>query len=173
MHSYYVEYQELSEETHEIYNLFGAYPTNINERLDFYLSWLYDVVPHGVTVYHVSTTSPLTHLMTSERVEIAEIQLRTDRGEIFMTGLVSMEENAIDDLEMRAATEAIAKLRAGHFVDETWRFFSGLTQVRFCNGYVGDDEKWERVGEWDPIRHADEVAEYLQQEYDQLGAVPI
>ena len=85
-----------------------------------------------------------------------------------MTGLVSLESVA-NGVENRAAGEAYTKMRNGYFSDDTWRFFSGLREVRFCNGYESNGADWERVGVFDPIRHAREIAAYLQGEYDQLG----
>ena len=93
--------------------------------------------------------------------------LSAPNGRIFMTGLVSME-NSGDGIQNRAGGEAYTYWRHDEFVDDTWRFFSGTTSVRFCNGYESNGADWESIGDFDMNHNAERIAEYLQDEYDQL-----
>lgn len=83
-----------------------------------------------------------------------------------MSGLVSMEINATQ-IERVAADEAYTKWLDGDFVDEKWRFFTGIKHIRLFESSPHGDE-WDLVENFDPIESAQEVAEFLQQEYDRL-----
>ena len=164
MTSYLAQYGRLRERTLEAYSEYGHYPRHVNERLDFYLLYLQDVVPYGITVHHFPCdVDPSSSTRYPKR---EEIRLLTWSGRIFMTGLVSVEPTALH-CEQVAGDEAYTRSLSGDFVDHHWRFFTALVQLRFCDG-VGD-EGWERVEEFRPIDHAWVVAEYLQHEYYRLA----
>ena len=84
-----------------------------------------------------------------------------------MYGLVSMEHRA-DHIEEVAGNEAYTKYLDGYFVrdDETWRFFTGLSQLRVYCCFAS--EYWELMSVLHPIRDVREVAGYFQTQYDSL-----
>ena len=85
-----------------------------------------------------------------------------------MSGLVSMERSATM-IETVAADEAYSKWLDGDFVpdDRKWRFFTGLTQIRFFESPRGDE--WDLVDNFNLMLNAQGVAAFLQQEYNRLS----
>ena len=49
---------------------------------------------------------------------------------------------------------------------DRWRFFSGLGRIRFLESLSGDE--YGLVGELDPVGDAEDVAGYLQREFDRI-----
>ena len=151
----------LSRQTMDEYLRYGGpRPRNLRERVYFYETYLQDVVPDRVTV-HVRPKH-----MTRER---HEIQLLTPTGAIFMWGLVGTETDH-DVVKYAAGIDASKRYRDGLFVPDwlSWRFFTGLTEIRFFSAEENSNEGWECGGEFHPINDAQYVAAYLQQEFDKL-----
>ncbi|CAD6587166.1 MAG: hypothetical protein ASARMPRED_003014 [Alectoria sarmentosa] len=155
----------LSQQTHEAYRCYGRTPRGVDERLHFYYTYLLDVVPWGITVNHIPAERSNDPRASSTR---EEIQLLTLSGTIFMSGLVSMERSATM-IETVAADEAYSKWLDGDFVpdDRKWRFFTGLTQIRFFESPRGDE--WDLVDNFNLMLNAQGVAAFLQQEYNRLS----
>ena len=81
-----------------------------------------------------------------------------------MTGLISLTCDP-STVEPVAANEAYTKWLRGFSVDQDLRFFT-ITKdlVTFCRGRY--DSEWELVEEFDAMAQAEQVAAYLQGEYD-------
>lgn len=163
MTSFYARHGSLSRQTRELSQHF-ARPRNPQDRLSFYMEYLLDVVPLEVTVRHVPSSSATRARM----VEREEIQLLTLSGDIFMTGLVGMGPNP-NHCEEIAASEAYTKWLDGYFAADgrNWRFFTGLSQLRF---YKSDgDDTWKITENFPPMDNAQRVSEFLQRQYESLG----
>ncbi|KAL9135741.1 MAG: hypothetical protein Q9175_003065 [Cornicularia normoerica] len=163
MTSEFARNQGLSQRTREAYERSRG-SNNVEDRLHFYLTYLEDLVPFGLTVHHVPTQRGDDPRPSNAR---EEIQLLTFPGMIFMSGLVSME-SAASLIETVAASEAYTKWLDGDFVPDydNWRFFTGLATIRFFKSHDGDE--WELEREFHPILHAAEMADTLDQEFDKL-----
>lgn len=161
MTSSFATHRLLSRQTH-MSSISGARlstVTTLDDKLTFYLNYLKDVVPYGVTVQHVPSDQP------SGKRE--EIHLLTPSGKIFMSGLVGKDRNPTW-VEEVAASEAYTLWLEGEFIPdgETWRFFTGLERLRFFNSDERDSWKMESCEA--PMDKPDRVAEFLQQQYDSL-----
>ena len=161
MTSYFASHGTLSRETRD-----SAYclidPRNLNDRLIFYINYLQDVVPDGITVQHVPTG--LSNL-TSE-----EIQLITLEGYIFMSGLIRIDRNPARGEEI-AGSEAFTHFENGEFSpdardERNWRFFTGHDSLRFFKSHGRDS--WDEIQKYDPVIDAKYVAEYFMEEYQEL-----
>lgn len=156
----------LREQTLDAYNRSCMCPRGVDERLNFYLTYLEDVVPSGVTVDHVPV-----ELDNGGRVSVRnpprEEILLTMSGKIFMFGLVSMEYNP-RTLEKTTGDEAFTQWLNGDYIPdgENWRFFTCQSMILFFNSHHDDD--WECVSDFDPIDHVDQVAAFLQREADSV-----
>ena len=86
-----------------------------------------------------------------------------------MWGLVGTETDH-DVVKYAAGIDASNRYRDGFFVPDwlNWRFFTGLTEIRFFSAEENSNEGWECGGEFHPINDAQYVAAYLQQEFDKL-----
>lgn len=84
-----------------------------------------------------------------------------------MSGIVSMDRNPTL-LEEVAGDEAYTKWDNGDFMrdGDNWRFFTGNVLIRLFRSHHGDE--WRMPREMDPIWDVEEVAEYLQQEFDRI-----
>ena len=158
MTSYFARHRRFSRQTQE-WAHYGAYPRSLDDRLQFYMNYLLDVVPLGVTVHHLPTGL--------EENKSEEIHLLTPSGQIFMTGLVGRQRNHTTTEEV-AGSEAYTKWLDGDFVPDgqNWRFFTGLAELRFFNSDRGNS--WELKQSCHPMNYPDYVAEFLQEEYDSL-----
>ena len=166
MTSRFAQYRRLSQQTLDAYHSYGALPRSVQDRLDFYLLFLQDVAPAGVTVEHVPVDISDNEGRVSAEPSAREQILLTISGTqmIFMSGLVSMEYNRA--LERTAADEAYTQWLYGDFVPDgyNWRFFTCQTMILFYHSHRSD--RWDSVGDFNPFLHADQVATFLQQEYD-------
>ena len=162
MTSNYAIFGDLSERTRDIYRRYGSRPRTLDERVDFYLALLKDVVPGGITVHHVPE-DPSSHDGVSPRRE--EIQLLTYSGKVFMSGLVTMDRDTTET-ETVAGSEAYTKWLDGDFIDHNWRFFTASARLKFFGNCHRDE--WERMRDYHPVTHADLVAAFLQNEYNRL-----
>ena len=124
------------------------------------MNYFQDVAPDGVTVVH-ERILPVHNPRQ-------EITLRTPSGQIFMSGIVTMEPQT-RDLDIYAANKGEPKWRAGYFVPDgrCWRFFTATNMLGVFLAY-GEDG-WDPVGAMDPVRHASETVRLLQNQYDSLG----
>ena len=157
MTSYYARTGQLSLSTHA-WAGYDARPGNLNTRLNFYMSYFQDVVPSGVTVRHVPSDGP---------VQREEIQLLTNTGKLFMSGLISHRSDH-SETEQVAADEAFTKWLDGDFVPDlqNWRFFTGLAELRLFKSHEGDS--WKMTKRYRPMDYPDRVAEFLQEQYNSL-----
>ena len=91
----------------------------------------------------------------------------TPSGQIFMSGLIGTETSH-HRIEEVAASEAYTKWLDGEFAPdgENWRFFTGLTELRFFKSDQGDS--WEMAEKYHPMHDPEYVAAFLQEEYDSL-----
>ena len=85
-----------------------------------------------------------------------------------MYGLVSMESRA-NMIETVAADEAYTKHLDGDFArdDGTWRFFTGVSNLRVYCGFGG--ASYELMSVLQPDRDVWEVAGYFQVQYDSMS----
>lgn len=169
MASWYQEYGHLSQRTMDAYRRYGRDPHNIRERLDFYLTYLEDVVPYEVGVHMVPNHLQPYDLGASSRLytEREEIQLRCQEG-IFMTGIIQLGTRS-DKAEEIAATLAYTQWRQGFHVryhHQAWGVFTGLHQIRFCSSRDGMD--WDRTADFHPIHDAQEVVAYFEREFARI-----
>ncbi len=96
----------------------------------------------------------------------------TDAGETFMSGLVSVEHSH-HNLARVAGDEAYTNWEKGEFTKvpmcadgKEWRFFTGHSQmIRFFSSRY-TLKIWGTDGEFDVIHDAEQVAAFLQEEYD-------
>ena len=164
MTSYFASHGTLSRETRD-----SAYclldPRNLNDRLIFYINYLQDVVPDGITVQHIPTglSNP-----TSE-----EIQLITLEGYIFMSGLIRIDRNPARGEDI-AGPKALNHYLDGEFVrdardEQNWRFFTGHDSLRFFKSHGGDS--WNKIQKYDPVIDAEYVAEYFMEEYQSIMGI--
>ena len=158
MTSYFARHGVLSLETHDS-SYAGLHPRHLDDRLNFYLNYLIEVVPYGVTVQHVPTD------FFDSTCE--EIHLLTPSGRIFMSGLVSRDSNH-HRIEEVAASEAYTHWLNRDFARdrENWRFFTGLFHLRFFNSDLGNT--WDMAHCYRPLNYTLFVAQFLQEEYDSL-----
>ena len=136
----------------------SAYHNRLVDQLHFYYHYFRDVVPQGVTVQHCPTGESGTR---------DEIQLLTPSGRIFMSGLVSIDRSTTE-VESVAGSEAYTHWLDGDFVPgaDKWRFFIAHTKLLFfiCrHGNHYEKEDWA-----DPMMDAENLAAYLQCQYDRL-----
>ena len=170
MTSNYAKNHGLSQETLSLWKSIGDPPRDVADRLRFYLSYLSEVVPYGVTVHHLpnrpssSTGHPPRRPSSDPR---QEIQFWLGTGKIFMAGLISMEINGVN-AEHPATDDAYAKLYDEDIVSDngTWRLFSGGAQLRMYNCHRINE--YELTGFFNPIENAGELAAHLQREYDSM-----
>ena len=156
MTSHYAQYRELAAATCEAYDRTLDSPS-LRNRLDFFYDYLVEVAPLGVHIRHI----PQRGCSSREEVQLVDTSER-----IIMSGLISLEYNP-NHIEEVAGDEAYTKWDAGYFVpDDTWRFFTGTHKIRFFKSQDGND--FELRGSWHPIKDVEQVAAYLQQEYDRL-----
>ncbi len=150
----------------------GPNPRSFEQRLNFYLTYLEDVVPDDVTITHVPNNLQPWELILPESpgaaapVEREEIQLRY-QGRIFMACILSLEHPI--SAETMAGHLAYVHWRNGYFVRDhhrAWRMFTALRDIRFCSSWDGNT--WDRMATFDPIRNAGNVAAYLQRELDRV-----
>ena len=159
MTSYFASHYGFSLETYEA-AAYGAEPRDVNDRVDFYMKYFRDVVPHGVTVQHVPGYFVEN---TSE-----EIRLLTPAGEIFMSGLVRKDRNHKRSEDV-AAGEAYTHWLNGEFVPDglNWRFFTCHDSLRLFNSEEGDEFVLAHC--FRPMESPLYVAQFLQEEYDSLS----
>lgn len=167
MTSPFARNQQLSQQTLAAFRQSPRIASDVTERLGFYCAYLEDVAPYGLTVQHVPVELDNEEQDSTRENRREEIQLLTESGMIFMSGIVSMEYHS-STFERVAGDEAYTKWLEGEFTPDgnNWRFFTGHTKLRFFNSYRGGE--WESAGEFLPIQQAEEVAAFLQQEFDKL-----
>ena len=146
-------------------------PRSLQARLNFYLTYLADVVPDEVTVLLIPEhlqcydLNQLARERNSTTPERKEIRLMCDEG-IFMTGIVQQGSRAAAAEEI-AAYLACTQYRQGFFArfqHQAWGIFTGLQNITFCSSRDGRD--WERTtGDLHPIGHVREVVRYFEREY--------
>lgn len=88
-----------------------------------------------------------------------------------MSGLVSVEYD-YSQLERVAGDEAYTNFTAQEFEfapdGDDWRFFTGQTKIRFFGSHL--KEEWELKCDFRPVQQGEEVAAYLQEEFDRFSA---
>lgn len=136
------------------------------QRRDFYMEYLYDVVPDGVGV-HLVTHDLQPWDLSGPTAQREEIQLRYG-SQIFMTGIVGIDRNP-EYSEQLATTVAFSHWRQGLFHlfrRQAWAIFTGLDRIMFCSSRNGQD--WVRRDSFHPINDVREVVAYLQREFDEI-----
>ena len=172
MTSNYAKNRGLSQQTLSLWKSIGDPPRDVADRLRFYLSYLSEVVPYGVTVHHIPSRPSYNtrHLPSRPSSDTRQkIQFWLGTGKIFMAGLVSLEINGVN-AEHPATDEAYAKLYDEDIVSDdggTWRLFSGGAKVRMYNCHRSTNA-YELTGLFQPIENAGELAAHLQREYDSM-----
>lgn len=156
------------------YRSYGASPSTLAERVNFYVTYLGDVVPYDVAVIHIpyyQNAYDLTTLRTrrgttfqgGQRAE--EIQLRYE-GKIFMTCIVSMEVT-LAPIELLAGTLAHGHWQQGSFVRDrhiAWRSCLCQSRIKFFSSRHG--EEWILEKSFDPMEEPGQVAAYLREKYE-------
>lgn len=163
MTSPFVHYQGIGELALEAYSRLNISPQSVMDRVRFYCIYLKDVAPLGLTVHHI----PVEPDDKERSPAREEILLTTNSGKIFMSGLVSLEANPAN-VERTAGHEAYTNWLNGEFTpaDDIWRFFTGLSKIRFFSSHLCDE--WEARGVFHPIQQAEEVAAFLEKEFYKL-----
>lgn len=167
MTSVFAQNGGLSEQTFEAYNLCKTVPRVVRRMLDFYYVYLKDVAPLGLIIEHVPVEPDDQGRLPDRDPEREEIRLYTNSGKVFVSGLVSKEYDP-RNLERPAGDEAYTHWLQGDFTPDgdNWRFFTGMTKIRFFSSRGTDG--WVVGNEFHPIDQADEVAAFLQQEFNNL-----
>ena len=88
-----------------------------------------------------------------------------------MSGIVTLDHNG-SLTEKIAGDEAYTNWGNGLFVRDgyTWRFFTATGEMRFFMNSSNERDEWYFAEEFDPIEGAQDVAAFLQKEYDGLGS---
>ena len=147
----------------------GPMQGSCHDRLTFWMTYLRDVAPREVSICHVPDNEQALdlsppHVRTFERVEI---QLRCPEG-ILMTGLVSRE---LSHVQIEQVTAAVAY---DHWCDgvlvqdpqQVWGMFHCLANITFHVSLDGRNYVNGRT--LHPIIDADEISDYLWQEYSRI-----
>ena len=165
MTSLFARNRRLGRQTLEAYHRLNT-SQNVNNRLDFFMNYLQDVAPSGLIIEHVPVEPDERGRPTVRDPAREEIQLSTLAGDLFMSGLVSLEYNP-RDLERTAGDEAYTKWLHSEFTadGDNWRFFTGQSTIKF---FDSQKDEWYVAGEFHPIEEAEEVAAFLQEEFDKL-----
>lgn len=98
-----------------------------------------------------------------------EILLTTSSGKIFMSGLISLEDNH-SILERTAGWEAYTYWLDGEFAPnrDNWRFFTGhARKIKFFSSR--DRVEWAAEEAFLLVQDVEDVAIFLQQEFDKLS----
>ena len=142
----------------------GPSARSVHERLQFYLAYLQDVVPHQISVTFIPIHRQPYYL--NPEVDGMEIRLMY-RHMIFMTGVVSLQYGNPEAVEEIAALVAYSGYCSNEFVPNghNWRIFTCTTRLRFCTVHGSQNDRTPGLH---PITQAAEVAEYLQQEFDRV-----
>lgn len=166
MTSAFAQNGSLRQGTLNAYTHSNTAPRTVNKRLQFYYHYLQDVAPTGLTVQHVPVPRDEHGHLPARSPVREEIQLLTASGFHFMTGLVSVESDP-EALERTAGDEAYTNWLGGYFAPEggRWRFFTGHSLIAF---FSTEGDTWALAAEFDPVEQADEVAAFLQEEFDEL-----
>lgn len=162
--SYYATVGGLSQVTMDLYNQLCRQPrVDSRELFRFVLTYLQDVVPQGIIIGQGHTIYDGANSAPYYEVDL----LLSDTGRIFMSGLVSMDNDA-RHIERLGADEATQKEYNGLFVqDDGWlRYFTVTGQIYFYS--VNGNRPWEFMGMCRLVEEAREVSEYLQAQYDSL-----
>ncbi|KAL9129720.1 MAG: hypothetical protein Q9175_007218 [Cornicularia normoerica] len=167
MTSLFARNRGLDRQTLEAYQRAIRNPLSVNDTLDFYCTYLQDVAPEGLIVHHIPVDLDNEGRVFVRNPPREEIQLCTSHGMVFMSGLVSLEFSP-RTLERTAGDEAYTKWLHGEFIPDgnNWRFFTCQARIKFFNNYNIDE--WDSVGTYHPIQYAEEVAAFLQEEFDKL-----
>lgn len=166
MTSIYSEYGWLSQQTIDAYHR-CVHPQDIEDRVNFYLTYLYDVVPYGVTVHSVPNHLQPWNIQGYTGIKRMEIALRTDQG-VFMTCIVSVEGN--QHCEVMAATLANDHWHRGHVVPfhhQAWGMFTCQREIKFFSSDNGTE--WDHTATMNPITDVREVVAYLRREYERIS----
>ena len=129
------------------------------DRLRFYLSYFKEMLPYGVTVYHIPSKPPKP---TSE-----EVQFCLHEGKTFMCGLILSKEMYAVNVQQLVIDEKFTKPSDKDMVindDGSWRFFTAGAEVKMYNRLRNNE--YELLGVFDPIKRAWDLAAFLQREYD-------
>ncbi|KAF6237724.1 hypothetical protein HO173_003925 [Letharia columbiana] len=176
MTSPFARNQALSQQTIEAYSRLNG-SEQVNHRVEFYLAYLRDVAPEGLTVSHIPVEGDRSH----GAVMREEIRLIMSSGILFMSGQVSLDPRP-NELETYAGDDAYTKWLNGDFtvhdfkwhsftgqdITINWRFFTG--QDTTINFFSSDDSPWYKPdAQFHPIQNAEQVAAYLQQKRDGLA----
>ena len=169
MSSYFEYYGRLRTVTMEAWERVRSGHSTFEERMSFWMKYLYDVVPEGVVPCHVPSNNQMADLHPADYpiVRRLEIQLRCMEG-ILMTGLVSMDRYS------RHIEEITASVAYDHWRDglvvydhrQAWGMFTCLETIKFYVSRNGRDYRY--VSTVHPIDNAREVARYIQREYDRI-----
>ena len=163
MPSFYA-YFGLTRHSWDLWRNGGPSARSVQERLHFYLAYLQDVVPYGITVTFIPIHRQPYYL--NPEVDGIEIRLMY-RHMIFMTGIVSLQICNPEAVEEIAALVAYSGYCSNEFVSDcnNWRIFTFTTRLRFSTVHFSQND---RTPGFHPITQVGEVAEYLQQEFDRV-----
>ena len=148
----------------DAHNLYGGDPHSTEQRRNFYITYLEDVVPNEVTIHPVPNHDQPYDLGGSFDPR-EEIQLWY-AGKLFMTGVVGLGHNNPSRVEEITGHLAYIHWKRQRiylpFDHQAWGMFTGLTKIRFCSSR--DGMNWNRTGEFHPLHQVREVVAYFEQE---------
>lgn len=167
MASFYENYGELSQPTQQAWRRFRQ-SNSFDDRRDFYLNYLSDVVPMDVVVLRINDQRVLDIRGTGANyVRRDEIKLFYEQR-LFMTCVVSMDYDP-NVPERFAGTLAQIHWRMGECVYDhlqEWGMFTALDNITFCRSVNGTD--WVRRAEFHPIDRVREVVTYFRREFERV-----
>ena len=152
----------------EAWNILMSYDT-FETRMSFWMKYLHDVVPEGVSPCHVPANTQMFDLHPPDYPNLRrmEVQLRCREG-ILMTGLVSMDYNNPYASDI-ASFVAFEHSRDGLVVYDThqaWGIFTMLRHIRFSVSNNGRDYVHTLTAH--PITNVRDVVRYIRREYDRV-----
>lgn len=170
MSSNFVSFGGLGKATLEAHERYENSKTAQN-RLAFYIQYLVDVMPWGVSVVHVPTVQ--SEVAPGDLHSREELRLYTPwsnvNPEIFMSGLAFFE-NTEGNVELVAGNEARNQWGSGLFAPDGlhWRFFTIRSEIKFFKSY--DGTTCGNTAKFGLFERAEHVVIFLQHELDQLEA---
>ncbi len=167
MASYYSDYGTLMRETMDTYAYSRRHSHSLPDRLNFYLCYLADVLPHGVGVIQIPQRWQAWNISVESRGRL-EINLFY-RNRVFMVCVISMEDHHPHVPEEIAGALANNYWNEGilvHDPDYAWHTFTATINLKFCSSRDGED--WNREATFHPIDRVQEVVRYFRQCFERV-----
>ena len=169
----YLRAMRLSNETMDVwsrYDVASHVGASVEKRIEFYMSYLYDVVPDEVNPHLITNDLQpynLQGMLSNVASGSQEIQLWYG-DKVFMTGVVSdaYDPSPVEDVACGLASSHWGQRHTHRYHDHAWAAFTGLEMIRFCSSR--DGQVWTRAETFHPINDVREVVAYFQREFENI-----